>query len=79
MTEERLKKLWLHFLWSFSLADHLGDAADALRSFAKLAGLPMPGEYASTDSDSEDPEENWIAWIKTQGVTDGIHSPEAEE
>jgi hypothetical protein len=76
LMDARLRLLWMHFLWSFTLSDHLGDAAEAIRGFAKKANLPIPSDHAELDSESEDPADSWLAWIKSQGVEAGIHSPE---
>lgn len=60
-------ELWLRFLWSFALSGHLVDASEALREYAKQAGLPMP------PVDEDDPKSAWIAWIKSRGVRSGIY------
>lgn len=77
MTEQQ-RRLWLHFLWSFALSDHLGDACEAVRSYAKRAGLPIPGPYAELDTASKDPDESWLAWVRSQGVASCINSEEAK-
>lgn len=59
--------LWLRFLRSFALSDHLVDASEALREYAKQVGLPMP------PVDEDDPKSAWIAWIKSRGVRSGIY------
>jgi len=73
--DEKQKELWLRFLWSFALSDHLGDAADSLHAYAEKAGLPMPWATAELDVAEEDqtPENSWIGWIRSQGVDRGIH------
>lgn len=63
------EKLWLHFLLSFALSDHLGDASEAVRGLANRLGMPMPDDYADLDE--------WVEWVKSKGVEDGIHSEEA--
>ncbi len=55
---------WLRFLHSFALSDHLGDASDAVRGFAELAGLPMPNDHADL--------EEWIEWCDARGVSEGV-------
>jgi hypothetical protein len=63
----RLRRLWLHFLWSISLADHMGDAADDVREFGALAGLPLPDKYADFAE--------WREWLEAQGVSAGVFAP----
>lgn len=67
------ERMWLRFLWTLSLSDHIGDASEAVRAFAEKAGLPVPGDYAEWDTASDDPEQSWRAWIKARGVSKGIH------
>lgn len=62
--EARLRQLWPHFIHSFALSDHVGDASEALRTFAGLAGLPMPDDYAEFGQ--------WLDWADEQGASDGI-------
>ena len=57
---------WLRFLHSLALSDHLGDAANAVRGFAELAGLPMPPDDADFDQ--------WGDWCAERGIEDGVHS-----
>lgn len=68
-------ELWLRFLWSFALSDHLGDAADALREYAEKAGRPMPADDAELDvaEDDQTAENSWLGWVKAQGVKVGIY------
>jgi hypothetical protein len=65
------EKLWLHFLWSFALSDHLGDASEAVRSFAEREGLPMPPDDADLDE--------WLDWLREKGISGGINSEEAKQ
>ena len=58
--------LWLRFLWSFALSDHLGDASEAVRGYAAKVGLPMPPDDADLDE--------WTEWLREQGVEVGIYS-----
>lgn len=60
---------WLRFLWSFALSDHMGDAGNSVHTFAERLGLPMPPD----DCDFED----WIDWLKTQGIDAGVYSIKA--
>lgn len=67
--EGELRRAWLHLLWSMSLAEHMGDAADNLRAFAQMLELPTPDDYAGFGE--------WRVWLEAQGVAEGIHSPKA--
>lgn len=66
MTQELLRQAWLRFLWTFALADHLGDASEAVRAFANRCGLPEPPDDADLGE--------WIDWLETEHRIDaGIH------
>jgi hypothetical protein len=76
--EARARRLWPHFVHSFALADHLGDAADDVRQFAKLLGLPMPNSYAELTADEDAaPDDSWTGWAQAQVGSEhiGIWSP----
>ena len=79
--EAKVRRLWPHFIHSFGLADHLGDAGEDVRQLAKLLGLPMPSDYAEFCGSKDDPpEESWTGWARAQveGEHIGIWSDAAK-
>ena len=56
---------WLRFLHSFALSDHLGDASEAVRDYAKKCGLPIPDDGIML--------EEWLDFCVQRGVEEGIH------
>lgn len=78
--EEKARKLWPHFIFSFGLSDHLGDAADTVRRLADLLDLPMPSGSAELCGAEEDaPEDSWTGWARQQGAGRGLWSVEPRD
>lgn len=73
-------KRWVRLLRAVALADHTGDAADDMRQFARLSGLPMPPDSAEFSVAEEDQtaENSWIGWAKSLGVDADIWSDDAD-
>lgn len=59
------ENLWHRLLWTISLADHLGDVAEALRTYAQKTGLPFPEDWHDLNE--------WRDWLEANGISKGIH------
>lgn len=57
------RELWLRFLYSFALAERLGDAADDVRELGRLFGMP---NIPDGDFDA------WIEWLQKLGIENGL-------
>jgi hypothetical protein len=65
MDADRLLAVWLRFLHSFALADHLGDASEDVRSLGELLSLPVPPDDADLGE--------WLEWVKNEyGVDESL-------
>jgi hypothetical protein len=65
--DKRLLDVWLRFLYTFALSDHLGDASESVRSMGELLSLPVPPDDADLDQ--------WCEWVKTEyGVDESTHA-----
>ncbi len=74
------ERCWAQFLWSFSLANHLGEVSESVRQYGKAMGLPLPGDYAELDAPEDaGPENSWTAFAESIGADSDGTWPGPEE